>query len=260
MSSGTGDILRGLVDSVADDVARAASEFGDDAVRSIMKLNPEMRKRLAALAERQMGVAVKQSPKYAANKSTADTTRKVSKSISDLFSNVQQTGNVGALPREIANARKLGELAGLSDTAGARETLANMVLQGSHRKPFEPISELDVMSNLEATKKGSLELLSGIQEDVVGLDQTSPYVLGRLGPAKDFVDEASKNYSDAVLGVIQGKIPNRFTEANSRLNSLANVFSSNDVRKIGVLGPSDVVPALNQLRLQALLRMIGDAQ
>ena len=52
--AGIADILGRLAAPVADDVARAAAEFGDDAVRSLMKTTPELRKRLASLAENRL--------------------------------------------------------------------------------------------------------------------------------------------------------------------------------------------------------------
>lgn len=240
-----------------DDVVRAASEFGDDAVESILRLSPDMRSRLAAVAERQRGVATKQASKYGKNKSTRDITQAVADKVSSLFANVDQTGNVGATPNVIQVAQRTGSA--LGDTRETRERLAELATRLSFKNTTRRPDELEVLSQLEGTKKSAAELLADIREDVAGLDENLPYVVGRINPAKDFAEEAARNYEDAVIGITRGRLPNRFTEINSRLNDLAPVLTNN-IQRIGTLGPEDLVPAINQLRLQALLRMIGDAQ
>jgi len=265
------------ISEYGDDAVRAAAEFGDDSVRSLLGLDPAMRERLAALASRQLDVARARSSKYSGNKSTGDITRSVAKSISSLFETAPKTGNVSALPRLVESARTMDPLrADFLEPTKAK--MARFVDSLSYERPVpspdlwsverqltvrRPIDELKAISEADARKKDALTRLSQTEEDIKAFDPNfeSPYAVERLASVREEASQAAKNYEDIVLGIAtEGKIPNRLTETQNRLQDLAEVFRGESPNSVLRLGPSNVVPAINQARLLALLRMVGDAQ
>jgi hypothetical protein len=227
-----------IIDSLspyAEDVARAASEFGDDAVRSILKATPAMRKRLASLADRQMGVAAKQSKNYASKSSESSVLENVGSSLRDLFDDFDGAPNLGTRGDVVFDSVWMKEQVPYQDYRDWKQTLGEIAFRAK-QDAAKPIDAAEALSSLEQQ--------------------------ARRWPAGTVTgDIAQKSYNDAVLGLAtRGELPNRLVEARNRGDALSRIFSNTQEDDIYANGPGNIVPAINQARLSALLRMIGDAQ
>jgi hypothetical protein len=251
-----------IIDSLspyADDVARAAAEFGDDAVRSILKATPAMRKRLASLADRQLGVAGKRAGATRLPKSYKRPVNDVANNVSSFILS-QEPNMIGnnKLARGVHEVR--GAILGVPVTRGTPEEIrkglqavARRAESAATRSP-KTVDELNALSQLEYIKEEKLKQVSlrKQMEDLLGRDPAASSTA-----VQDAADVATKNYNDAVLGLATaGRLPNRFTEEASRVLDIGKAVSN------ARLGPDvdSLGPALGQARLAALLRMIGDAQ
>jgi hypothetical protein len=246
--AGIADILRRLAAPVADDVARAAAEFGDDAVRSIMKTTPAMRKRLAALAERQMGVAAKRSKNYAEDLDFSDSRglEESGRGLNSLFKDlVGDSGRLfGADPFVVGTSSRIHGMVPLKDYSDVRNKIADIAIR-SKRNADVPVDVEKAISYLDLEKK----IAARNADRFVNSDMSKAF------------DVASNNYNDAVMSVAtKGRLPGRVTEAKSRTEDLNKILSNFSEDVLYDTGPGNIEPAVNQARLAALLRMIGDAQ
>ena len=244
--------------SYGDDAVRAASEFGDDAVRSVVGIAPDMRKRLAALAERQLGVAGERAGSTRVPRSYKKPIDEVANNVREFilgtdgrFAGDTRVGNLltdikltaGALMPDRVEPR---ELRRALETIGRRaETVAAL--------PQRVVDETQAVSQLERIKNEAV--------NQIRLREKLAEKLGDTGPvsylAREAADAATKDYNDAVMGIATaGRLPSRFTEEGARVADIGKAVSR------ARIGPdmAAISPAIGQARLAALLRMIGEAQ
>jgi hypothetical protein len=233
---GLGEILGRLAAPVADDVARAAAEFGDDAVRSIMKTTPAMRKRLAALAEKRL---------------SSDSV------ISDIGGrNIQKDAT--AIERYLTKHMT-------PDSVKNRKFITT-----------DPETDVfgDALTTLDGWKKGSAnglwDIPSTVLQDLpkkIGEEATA---LSRLGAARNnftpgstLFDRADDAYKDAVNSIISGRVSPYIADeltAAARADRLNEVIDNLPRLASRVQGFPRYPAVASQTDLAALLRMIGDAQ
>jgi len=267
MPSGTGDILRGLVDPVASRVARAVGEFGDDAVRSVMKLNPEMRKRLAALAERR--VVTSAAPKVLASsgRTIEQPETEIVKTLTKYFTKGVDDVSV-RIPSILDTPKSRMEMIPVSWIVEDFTRLAPNKRQGIAQLSKLGDDELAAISRRDDFKNEALRrleverrYLNDYPEELDG-----GTVADALGFESEMADAAAQEYQDAVLGIASGKIPQgMLAEMNisKRAKTLDAALNAGRPSS-GIVKPRLErinLPALtSQLDLVSLLRAIGDSQ
>ena len=284
MASGTGDILRGLVDPVAGRVARAVGEFGDDAVRSVMKLNPEMRKRLAALAEKR--IVSSAAPKFRASSGgpIEQQENEIVKTLTKYFTKGVDDVNV-RIPSILAAPESRMEMLPVAHVIDDLTRLAPNKRRGIAQLSNLGDDEISALSRRDDFKKEALRRLdverrffNDYPDAAEGV--TIADALAAL-PESRMADVAAQEYQDAVLGIASGKIPQGMT-AEINIAKRAKVLddalyadisrrAKEYAKKYGRLPNSNNIaitrlertnlPALtSQLDLVSLLRAIGDSQ
>jgi hypothetical protein len=258
--SALSDIVSKLAAPAAEAVTRAAAEFGDDAVQSLVKATPAMRKRIAALAERQA--------KRAINKANDKT---LLQQLDYEKRNLVTDGPLTDIRRRVAKensskaAEALNRMFDSGVTPDSSVTQVGPLIQGDWGTLKQPKYVLDSLSAAnKAQKVDDLAALKQLEDDVTYW-RTPGW--GNDPEMEALAAGAQKDYTDAVLGLAtKGEIPKEMTAYLRALQNRGSGLSAIDegLKRSFDLGVDyalpNIAPAIDQARMLSILRMIGDAQ
>jgi len=230
--SALSDIVSKLAAPAAEAVTRAAAEFGDDAVRSILKATPDMRKRLAELAEKRVA-----SSATAFNKKLAGRANRKNTSYINDAATALKMDNMHALQRRLhklptsKDTRSLVEEVVIAPPWNANNQIGRL-MDFSYDATTDPALVLDSMEKINKPlwNKAVVDIATSGDDSALRSFMTDPTGAKKiLQPIIDAIRNAGVSVSPYSTGTVFENIPN--------------------------------MPGLiSQTNLSALLRMIGDAQ
>lgn len=226
-----------------DDVVRAGSEFGDDAVESVLRLNPAMRKRLAALVEKRVAssAGARAKKEMSVNPRTGRASRAIFSGQEDIESKAMQ------------RIRDYG----INDESP-------MDYLGPSAKPVDrDIYEFadigDGLRDFASRFRGA----SSWKDEASAIDRLALR-------QKNFRDmgygpEVNNDYQDTVLSIASGTVPDKMNNAiavGKRLNDLMQAAYPDPTQRAvrdaaDLVLDADVPAMLSQMQLLNLLRKIG---
>jgi hypothetical protein len=223
-----------IIDSLspyAEDVARAASEFGDDAVRSIMKATPAMRKRLAALAEKRIVSSVENMGKKVSNVAKR-TQAPDEQNVRDAMQESNFKSLVNEFKRRVpARGMDHPDIQDLLTTRGTRDWEIDKLLNSDYSDPARTIADVAVR-NKPAYDQAILDIVNNAD-----------------GAAYDALSTAPRTAQQTIQGLLD-RVANAREMAMPESAAIPNYL----------FGTMNLPATISQSNLSALLRMIGDAQ